>query len=164
MPVRAQSQTGWATFVAMKDAFDQCLYRPQVEVAGEVLRAPGPSNRPREGRPAPSPQQGVEGRIRPQRRNSGGPQAQVAGPRRPLYRKTPGRGDSVGEGRGHPHGPRATEGVEGDGGKGGFAELANWVVPPPGHGSTWGAPPGQPTPSTTPAAVSEGGGGFQWCR
>ena len=39
MPVRAQFQTGWATFVAMKDAFDQCLYRPQVEVAREVLRA-----------------------------------------------------------------------------------------------------------------------------
>ena len=39
MPVRTQFQTGWATFVAMKDAFDQCLYRPQVEVAQEVLRA-----------------------------------------------------------------------------------------------------------------------------
>ena len=39
MPVRAQFQTGWATFVAIKDAFDQCLYRPQVEVAREVLRA-----------------------------------------------------------------------------------------------------------------------------
>ena len=39
MPVRAQFQTGWATFVAMKDAFDQCLYRPQVEVAREVLPA-----------------------------------------------------------------------------------------------------------------------------
>ena len=38
MPVRAQFQTGWATFHAMKDAFDQCLYRPQVEVAREVLR------------------------------------------------------------------------------------------------------------------------------
>ena len=39
MPVRTQFQTGWATFVAMKDAFDQCLYRPHVEVAQEVLRA-----------------------------------------------------------------------------------------------------------------------------
>ena len=39
MPVRAQFQTGWATFVAMKDGFDQCLYRPQREVAREVLRA-----------------------------------------------------------------------------------------------------------------------------
>ena len=39
MPVRAQFQTGWVTFVAMKDSLDQCLYRPQVEVAREVLRA-----------------------------------------------------------------------------------------------------------------------------
>ena len=39
MPVRAQFQTGWAIFVATKDAFDQCMYRPQVEVAREVLRA-----------------------------------------------------------------------------------------------------------------------------
>ena len=38
MPVRAQFQTGWATFVAMKDGFDQCLYRPQGEVAREVAR------------------------------------------------------------------------------------------------------------------------------
>ena len=27
-------------------------------------------------------------------------------------------------------------------GKGGFAELANWVIPSPGHGSVWGASPG----------------------
>ena len=39
MPVRAQFQTGWATFVAMKDPFDQCLYMPQVEVAREVVGA-----------------------------------------------------------------------------------------------------------------------------
>ena len=39
MPVRAKFQTCWATFVAMKNAFDQCLYRPKVEVALEVLRA-----------------------------------------------------------------------------------------------------------------------------
>ena len=39
IPVRAQFQTGWASFVNMKEAFDQCLYRPQVEVAWEVLRA-----------------------------------------------------------------------------------------------------------------------------
>ena len=39
MTVRAQFQTSWATFVAMKDGFDQCLYRPQGEVAREVLMA-----------------------------------------------------------------------------------------------------------------------------
>ena len=39
LPVPAQFQTGWATFVAMKDDFDQCLYRPQMEVAREALQA-----------------------------------------------------------------------------------------------------------------------------
>ena len=39
LSVHAQVQTGWVTFVAMKDVFDQCLYRPQVEVARAVLRA-----------------------------------------------------------------------------------------------------------------------------
>ena len=66
----------------------------------------------------PSPQRGVEGRIRPQRRNSGGPEAQAAGPCRPLYRTTPGRGDSVGKGWSHPYDPRSTQGVEGDGEQG----------------------------------------------
>ena len=75
--------------------------------AGGVT-GPGPFNRPREGRPALSPQGGGKGRIRPQRRSSRRPQVQAAGPRRPLHRTTPGRGDSVGEGRSHPYGPRAT--------------------------------------------------------
>ena len=39
IPVRAQFQTGWATSVAMKDAFDQCLYMPPVELAREVVGA-----------------------------------------------------------------------------------------------------------------------------
>ena len=39
LPVPARFQTGWATFVAMKDDFDQCLYRPQMEVAREALQA-----------------------------------------------------------------------------------------------------------------------------
>ena len=49
------------------------------------------------------------------------------------------------------------------GGKGGFAELANWVTPPPGHGSVRGAPPG---PAHTPhhASGGFGGGCFQWRR
>ena len=42
------------------------------------------------------------------------------------------------------------------GGKGGFAELANWVIPPPGHGSVWGAPP---RPVHTPHHASGGFGG-----
>ena len=36
LSVHAQFQTGWVTFFPMKDAFDQCLYRPQLEVAREV--------------------------------------------------------------------------------------------------------------------------------
>ena len=39
LSVHAQFQTGWTTFFAMKGAFDQCLHRPQVDVAPEVLRA-----------------------------------------------------------------------------------------------------------------------------
>ena len=39
LPRHAQFQTGGATFVDMKDAFNQSLYRPQVEVAREMLRA-----------------------------------------------------------------------------------------------------------------------------
>ena len=39
LPVHAQFQIGWATFVVVNDTFDQCLYRPQLEVAREVLRA-----------------------------------------------------------------------------------------------------------------------------
>ena len=42
------------------------------------------------------------------------------------------------------------------GGKGGFAELAKWVIPPPGHGSVWGAPQG---PAHTPHHASGGFGG-----
>ena len=39
LPVPAQFQTEWVTFVAIKDAFDQYLYRTQAEVTREVLRA-----------------------------------------------------------------------------------------------------------------------------
>ena len=44
------------------------------------------------------------------------------------------------------------------GGKGGFAELANWVIPPQATVRSGEHHQSQPTPSTTPAAVSEGGG------
>ncbi|CAN0040507.1 unnamed protein product, partial [Ascophyllum nodosum] len=84
---------------------------------GDVT-GPGSSDRPREGRPAPSSQGRVEGRLRPQRRNSGGPQAQAAGLRHPVHRATPKRGTNIGGGRSYPHGPRPTQGVEGDRGQG----------------------------------------------
>ena len=41
-------------------------------------------------------------------------------------------------------------------GKGGFAELANWIILPPGHGSVWGVPSGQAHP---PYHASGGFGG-----
>ena len=44
------------------------------------------------------------------------------------------------------------------GGKGGFAELANWVIPPRATVRSGEHHQGQPTPPTTPAAISEGGG------
>ena len=44
------------------------------------------------------------------------------------------------------------------GGKGGFAELANWVIHPPGHGSVWGAPP-EPAHSPLRNRRWRGGGG-----
>ena len=43
-------------------------------------------------------------------------------------------------------------------GKGGFAELANWVIPPPGHGMVWGLPLG-PTPLPSHASGGSGAGG-----
>ena len=44
------------------------------------------------------------------------------------------------------------------GGKGCFAELANWVIPPQATVRSGEHHQGQPTPPTTPAAVSAGGG------
>ena len=43
------------------------------------------------------------------------------------------------------------------GGKGGFAEFANWVITPPGNDSVWGAPPG-------PAHFPHNASGIQWRR
>ena len=45
------------------------------------------------------------------------------------------------------------------GGKGGFAELVNWVIPPPDHGPVWGAPPGPAHPPHHASGGFEGGGG-----
>ena len=123
----------------------------------ESVTGPGPSRRPREGRPAPNPQRGMEGRIRPQRRDSGGPKAQVAGPLRPLYRTTPGRGNIVGEDRSHPYGPRSTQGVEGDEGQERVRGSRQLDHPPPQTMVRSGERhQGQPTP---PHQVSGGFGG-----
>ena len=158
MPVRAQFQTGWATFVAMKDAFDQCLYRPQVEVAREVLRA-------RDllidlekvaVHPALNEEWTVVSDL-----NVGIVEALelkhtvlVA-----LFIAQCLGEATASEKAGAIHTAHAQpKELKAMGGKGEFAELANWVTPP-GHGSVWGASPGPALPPATPATVSEGGGG-----
>ena len=164
MPVRAQFQTGWATFVAMKDAFDQCLYRPQVEVAREVLRtqdllidlekvALHPALK-EEWRVVSDLNVGVVEALKLKqpvlvalfiaRRLREATASEKAGAIRTAHAQL--------------------QELKTMGGKGGLAELANWVLPPPGHGSVWGVPPG---PAHTPHHASGGfggGGGFQWCR
>ena len=101
----------------------------------------------------------MKGRIRPQRRNSGDPQAQAAGPRRPLNRMTPGRGDSVREGRSYLYGPRATQRVEGDGGRGRVRGTRQLGHSPPrprfGLGSTTRA---SPPPHHASGGLRGGGG------
>ena len=108
MPVRAQFQTGWATFVAMKDAFNQCLYRPQVEVAREVLRV-------RDlmidlDKVALHPVLKEEWKVVSDL-NVGKVEAlklkQLVLVALFIARRL-GRGDSVGEGRSHPYGQRTT--------------------------------------------------------
>ena len=156
MPVRAQFQTGWATFVAMKDAFDQCLYRPQVEVAREVIRARDllidlkkvalhPALK-EEWRvvsdlnirivEALKLKQPVLVALFIARRLGEATSSEKAGAIRTAHAQL-----------------KELKAMKG---KGGFAELANWVIPPPGHGSVWVAPPG---PAHTPHHASGGFGG-----
>ena len=164
MPVRAQFQTGWATFVAMKDAFDQCLYRPQVEGAWEVLRA-------RDllidlEKDALHPALKEEWRV-VSKLNVGVVEA--------LKLKQPvlialfiarrlGKA-TVSEKAGAIRTAHAQlKELKAMGGKGGFVELATWVIPPPDHGSVWGAPPGPAHTPHHPSGGFGGGGGFQWRR
>ena len=155
MPVRAQFQTGWATFVAMKDGFDQCLYRPQVEVVREVLRAWGllinlekvalhPALK-EEWRVVSDLNVGIVEALKLKqpvlvalfiaRRLGEATASEKAGVIRTAHAQL--------------------KELKAMGGKGGFAELANWVIPPPGHGSLWGAPPG---PAHNPHHASGGFG------
>ena len=159
MPVRAQFQTGWATFVAMKDGFDQCLYRPQGEVAQEVLRARDllidlekvalhPALK-EEWRVISDLNVGIVEALKLKqpnlvalfiaRRLEEATASEKAGAIRTAHAQL--------------------KKLKAMGGKGGFAELANWVIPPPGHGSLWGAPPG-PAHNPHHAGGGFGGGGF----
>ena len=142
MLVRTQFQTGWATFVAMKDAFDQCLYRPQVEVAREVLRARDlltdlekfamhPALK-EEWKVVSGLNVGIVEALKLKqpvlvalfiaRRLGEATASEKTGAMRTTHAQL--------------------KELKAVGGKDGFAELANWVIPPPGHGSVWGAPPG----------------------
>ena len=131
LPVHARFQIGWVTCVAMKRRLRPVPVPTSSAGSTGCATGPRPSPRPREGRPAPSPQGGVENPIRPQRRNSGGPQAQAAGPRRALHRTPRGRGDIVEEGRSYPHGPRPSQGVEGNGGQGRVRGIREMSYSPP---------------------------------
>ena len=158
MPVRAQFQTGWATFVAMKDGFDQCLYRPQGEVAREVLRARAllidlekvelhPALK-EEWRVISDLNVGIVEALKLKqpnlvalfiaRRLGEATASEKAGAIRTAHAQL--------------------KELKAMGGKGGFAELANWVIPLPGHGSLWGAPPG-PAHNPHHAGGGFGGGG-----
>ena len=159
MTVRAQFQTSWATFVAMKDGFDQCLYRPQGEVAREVLRARDllidlekvalhPALK-EEWRVISDLNVGIVEALKLKqpnlvalfiaRRLGEATASEKAGAIRTAHAEL--------------------KELKAMGGKGGFAELANWVIPPPGHGSLWGATPG-PTHNPHHAGGGFGGGGF----
>ena len=140
--IMPQFQTGWATFVAMKDAFDQCLYRPQVEVAREVLRARDllidlekvalhPALK-EEWRVVFDLNVGIVEALKLKqpvlvalfiaRRLGEATASETARAIRSAHAQL-----------------KELKAIEG---KGGFAELANWVIPSPGHGSVWGAPSG----------------------
>ena len=157
MPVRAQFQIGWATFVAMKDAFDQCLYRPEVEEAREVLRARDllidlkkvalhPALK-KEWRVVSDLNVGIVEALKLKQ-----PVlvalfiAQRLGEATALEKAVAIRTAHA-----------QLKELKAMGGKGGFAELANWVTP---QATVWTGEhlQDQPTPPTTPAAVSEGGG------
>ena len=148
----------------MKDAFDQCMYRPQVEVAREVLRARDllielekvalhPALK-EEGRVVSDLNVGVVEAIKLKqpvlvalfiaRRLGEAAASEKAGAIRTAHAQL--------------------KELKAMGGKGGIAELANWVIPPPGHSSVWGAPPGLPPHPRPRQRWFRRGGGFQWRR
>ena len=160
LPVRAQFQTGWVTFVTMKDTFDQRLYRPQVEVAREVLQA-------RDllidlEKVALHPALNVEWKVVPDL-NVGIVEAFKL--KQPVLvalfiAQRPGEA-TVSDKAGAIRTVHAQlKELKAMGSKGGFVALANWVIPPPGHGSIWGAPP-QPAhpPHYASGGFGRGGGG-----
>ena len=92
--------------------------------AGGVA-GPGPFNRPREGRPAPSPHGGRKGRIRPQRRSSRSPQAQAAVLVALFIARRLGEATASEKAGVIRTAHAQLKKLKAMGGKGGFAELAN---------------------------------------
>ena len=164
MPVRAQFQTGWATFVAMKDAFDPCLYRPQVEVAREVLRArdlliglekvalhPALNE---EWKLVSDLNVGIVEALKLK-------QAVLVAL---FIARRPGKTTASEKARAICTAHAQLKELKAMGAKGGFAELANWVIPPQAMVRSGEHQQSQSTSPTTPAAISGGRGGFQWRR
>ena len=158
LPVHAQFQTGWATFVAMKDASSQCLFRPQVEVAQEVLRTRDfliglekvtlhPALKEK-WKAVSDLNVGIVEVLRLKQ-----PVLVALFIARPLGEATASEKAEV------IHSVHAQlKELKAMGGKGGFAEFANWVIPPPQARVQSGeCHQGQPTPPTTPAAASKVG-------
>ena len=144
----------------MKDAFDQCLYRPQVEVAREVLRARNLLIDLEKVALHPAPNK--EWKV--------------------VFDRNVGIAESLTFKQSvhvalfiirHLGEATASEktgvictahaqlkNLEAMVGKGGFEELTSCVIPPSGHGSVWGAPPGPAHPPHHANGGFRGGGGF----
>ena len=164
IPVRAQFQTGWATFVAMKDAFDQCLYRPQVEVARKVVRTRDLliDLEKADLHPALSAEWKVVSDLNVRI-------VETLKLKQPvlvalfIVRRLGEATASEKAGAIRTANAQLKE-LKAMGGKGRFAELANWIIRPPGDGSVWGAPTGPAHPPHHASGGFGGGGGFQWRR
>ena len=151
LPVYTQLQTGWATFVAMKDVFHQRLYKPQVEVVREMSRAWDLLIDLKKValHPALTEEWKVVSNL-----NVGIVEAlELKEPvlvalfiARRLGETTASEKTGVIR---TAHGERKE--LKARGGKSEFVELANRIIPSPGHGSVWGAPPRPAHPSHHPS-------------
>ena len=149
LSVYAWFKAGWVTFVAMKDAFDQCLYRPQVDVAREVLPA-------RDllidlEKVALHPALNKELKVVSDL-NVGIVEAlKLKQPVLVALFVARRQGEATASEKvGAIHTAHAQlKELKAIGGKSGFAELVNWANLPPDHGSIWGAP-APPGPAHSP--------------
>ena len=142
----------------MKDASSQCLFRPQVEVAQEVLRTRDfliglekvtlhPALK-EEWKVVSDLNVGIVEVLRLKQ-----PVLVALFIARPLGEATASEKAEV------IHSVHAQlKELKAMGGKGGFEEFANWVIPPPpGQGSVWGVPPGPADPTHHASGGFKGG-------